>query len=146
MDVILLCCVLYGVSYLLFHYEEIAMSAGKVSMQAVYCCTALIVAILYFTYKRVGLALPIVAVCFLLYGLFGKYIPGVLGHRGYTFSRIAYFLYTNGNGLFGTALDVSARYIVLFMIMGQFIELGGTGKFFMAIADWISSRLRGVWS
>ncbi len=143
LNLVMLICAVYGVSELIFNYEQIAKTAGIVSPQIVVSCTMLIVAILYLTGRKVGKALPIVAIVFLLYALFGKYLPGALGHRGYSYERIMYFLYVNGNGIFGTALDTSARYLVLFMIMGQFIEISGTSKLFMALSDYVSSKLRG---
>lgn len=140
---VMMVCVLWGISELLFNYESIAKTAGIVPTQIVVCCTLLLIAILYLTGRKVGKALPIVAFVFLIYALFGKYLPGILGHRGYSYQRTTYFLYVNGNGIFGTAIDTSARYLVLFMIMGEFIELSGTSKLFMALADLVSSKLRG---
>ncbi len=142
-NVIILAFLLFGVSELLFNYEAIAKTAGIISTRIVVCCALLVVAILFLTQRKVGYALPIIALTFILYALFGNYLPGALGHRGYSFERTMYFLYVNGNGIFGTAIDISARYLVLFMIMGQFIELSGTSKLFMALADYVSSKLRG---
>lgn len=139
----ILLCVLVGISELLFHYSEIAQSAGRTSGRITICSTLLVISILYLTSRKVGKALAIVAVAFIAYALFGQYLPGFLGHRGYSFSRIMYFLYVNGNGIFGVPIDTSARYLVLFMIMGEFIELSGTSKLFMAVADYVSSKLRG---
>ena len=142
-DVLVLFAVLFGISELLFNYDAIARTAGNITPRIVFCGAMLVLAILYLAERKVGKALPIVAIVFLLYALFGQYLPGALGHRGYSFKRVMYFLYVNGNGIFGTALDTSARYLVLFMIMGQFIELSGTSKLFMALADYVSSKLRG---
>ncbi len=139
----ILVCVILGVSELLINYAEIANAAGVVSNRVVICCTLLVIAILYMTTRKVGKALAIVALVFLLYALLGQYLPGALGHRGYSFSRLMYFLYVNGNGIFGVPIDTSARYLVLFMIMGEFIELSGTSKLFMAAADFVASKLRG---
>ncbi|MBQ9301408.1 MAG: TRAP transporter fused permease subunit [Clostridia bacterium] len=143
MNIVIMLFVLFGVSELLFNYNAIARTAGNITPKIVVCCTLLVIAILFFTERKVGKALPIIAFIFILYALFGQYLPGIMGHRGYTYKRVMYFLYVNGNGIFGTALDTSARYLVLFMIMGQFIEISGTSKLFMALADYVSSKLRG---
>lgn len=140
---LVLFCVLAGISELLFHYSEIAQNAGLTSDRITICSTLLVISILYLTSRKVGKALAIVAVVFMAYALLGQYLPGILGHRGYSYSRIMYFLYVNGNGIFGVPIDTSARYLVLFMIMGEFIELSGTSKLFMAVADYVSSKLRG---
>ena len=143
LNLFMLFCVLDGVTELLFNYDEIARTAGKITPSIVICSTLLIISILYFTERKVGLALPVISFIFLIYALFGHLIPGILGHSRFSYNRIAYFLYVNGNGIFGTAIDTSARYLVLFMIMGQFIELSGTSKLFMALADLVSSKVRG---
>ena len=132
-----------GTGYIGLNYEEIAKSAGFVTNEIVACGAMTIAVILVISWRTVGKALSIVAIAFLLYALFGEYLPGMLGHRGYSFSRMVNFLYTNANGIFGTPIDTSARYLVLFMIMAEYIERSGAGKLFMAIADLIAKRTRG---
>jgi TRAP transporter 4TM/12TM fusion protein len=132
-----------GCAYIGMNYEEIAKSAGYVTNEIVVCGSMTIAVILIIAWRTVGKALPVVAGCFLLYALLGQYIPGMMGHRGYSFGRVINFLYTNANGIFGTPIDTSARYLVLFMVMAEYIEKSGAGKLFMAIADFIAKHTRG---
>lgn len=142
-SLLLLAGAVAGTGYIGLNYEEIAKSAGYVTPEIVIFGTILVAVVLVISWKTVGPALSIVAGVFFLYALFGQYLPGFLGHRGYSFSRVINFLYTNGNGIFGVPIDTSARYLVLFMIMAEFIERSGTGRLFMAIADFIAKRTRG---
>ncbi|MGI6604926.1 MAG: TRAP transporter permease [bacterium] len=97
-----------------------------------------IVSVLEAARRTVGKELPLLAIVFWLYGLYGYHIPGILGHTGFTFKRIVYHLYLSSEGIFGIALGVSATYIFLFILFGAF--LGETGmaefinKFSMAVA------------
>jgi hypothetical protein len=66
------------------------------------------------TRRILGLALPIVCGLFLLYGMFGQYLPGDLAHRGYGFDQIVNQLALGTEGIFGIPTLVSATYIFLF--------------------------------
>ncbi len=142
-NMILLGFVLFSLGYFIINYETIVKSAGFTTNAIVLSGTMLVIAILIISSRVLGLALPIVAGVFILYALFGNYLPDILAHRGYSFSRTINFLYTNGNGIFGVPVDVSTRYLVLFMIMSEFINRSGTDNLFMAVADFIARRTRG---
>jgi TRAP transporter 4TM/12TM fusion protein len=98
----------------------------------------LIVLTLEATRRTTGWVLPITALAFLAYAYFGDYIPGVFGHRGYTFQRIIGQNYLTLEGIFGVPLDVAATFIVLFTIYGAMLEYSGAGKFFI---DWSFAAL-----
>jgi TRAP-type uncharacterized transport system fused permease subunit len=51
--------------------------------------------------RILGLALPIICGAFLLYGLFGQYLPGAIAHRGYGFDQIVNQLGFGTEGIFG---------------------------------------------
>lgn len=142
-NVALLVFAVLGTSYIAFNYEKVAMSAGYVTNEIVIYGSMIVAVVLVIAWRSVGAALTVVAGVFLAYALLGQYLPDIIGHRGYSFSRIINFLYTNANGIYGVPIDTSARYLVLFMIMAEFIERSGTGKLFMAIADFIAKRTRG---
>src|SRR6185369_2421376 len=52
-------------------------------------------------------------------------------HRGYDLDRIVGHMYMTLEGIFGTAVDVSATLIILFTIYGAFLQYSGAGKFFL---------------
>jgi TRAP transporter 4TM/12TM fusion protein len=72
-----------------------------------------------------------VTVSFLLYALFGNYLPAPWTHKGYELSRLVGFMYMTLEGIFGTAIDVSSTLIILFTIFGAFLQFSGAGKFFI---------------
>ncbi len=93
--------------------------------------------------RVIGWALPITAACFLLYGIFGKYLPGLVRHTGFPLETIIDQLYLTTEGIFGIPLGVSATYVILFVIFGAFLEESGTGQFFMDFAiRWLVDQRR----
>ena len=75
--------------------------------------------------------MPIVAGLFLLYGFFGNLLPAPWQHQGYGTERLIPHLTITLDGIFGTAVDVSASLIILFTIYGAILQASGAGKFFV---------------
>jgi TRAP transporter 4TM/12TM fusion protein len=95
------------------------------------------------TRRTIGASLPIVALCFIVYGLAGPWLPGALGHRGLTFDITIDQTYFTTEGIFGVPLGVAATYVILFIIFGAFLEKSGAGQFFMNFANAIAGGARG---
>ncbi|MEW6307580.1 MAG: TRAP transporter permease [Bacillota bacterium] len=93
--------------------------------------------------RAVGKILPVMAICFLLYAHFGYLFPGVLAHRGFTWTRILTRMYMTDEGIFGVTLMVSASYVFMFILFGAFLSHTGTAKFFNDFALAFAGRLRG---
>jgi len=95
-----------------------------------------IVVVLIFEAARriLGIALPIVCGIFLLYGLFGQFLPGELASRGYGFSQVVDQLSFGTEGIYGIPTLVSATYIFLFILFGAFLEHAGMIRLFNNVA------------
>ena len=95
------------------------------------------------TTRRVGaLALSLVASGFLLYAVFGKYIPGSLGHGGFSIDRIIMYSYSD-LGIFGTPLAIVSSFVFLFILFGAFLNEFGGGKVFIDLATGMAGHFRG---
>ena len=92
--------------------------------------------------RVVGWPMITIAMLFLVYALFGNYVPGILAHRGLGFHEIINYLFYTTEGIFGTPMGVSSTFIYLFILFGAYLEATGLGKFFIdisnAIAGWAS--------
>ncbi len=93
--------------------------------------------------RVIGWALPVTAICFLFYGIFGHKFPGLMRHTGFSLETIVDQLYLTTEGIFGIPLGVSATYVILFVIFGAFLEESGTGQFFMEFANSVVGGTRG---
>ncbi|MFC7516911.1 TRAP transporter permease [Herbaspirillum sp. GCM10030257] len=96
---------------------------------------AIVVVMVFEASRRImGAALPIICGTFLLYGMFGQYLPGALAHRGYGFDQIIDQLFIGTEGIYGTPTMVSATYIFLFILFGAFLEHAGMIRLFNNVA------------
>ncbi|MCW8084350.1 TRAP transporter permease [Sabulicella glaciei] len=91
----------------------------------------LIALVLEATRRCTGWIMPVVAICFLLYAFFGNHLPAPWTHRGYDEERLIPHLSITLEGIFGTAVDVSATLIILFTIYGAILSATGAGKYFV---------------
>jgi TRAP transporter 4TM/12TM fusion protein len=81
--------------------------------------------------RTTGWVMPVVTVCFLLYALFGDYLPAPWTHKGYEIPRLVGHMYMTLEGIYGTAIAVSSTLIILFTIYGAFLQYSGAGKFYI---------------
>ncbi len=91
----------------------------------------LIALVLEATRRATGWIMPVVAIGFILYAFFGNHLPPPWTHRGYDEERLIPHLAITLEGVFGTAVDVSATLIILFTIYGAILGATGAGKFFV---------------
>lgn len=98
--------------------------------------------ILEITRRSAGLALPIIAVIFLLYCVVGPWMPGVLYHRGISLDLLFSFVYSM-EGVFGPTTAVSSTYIILFITFAAFLQVSKVGDFFINFAFAIAGKARG---
>jgi TRAP transporter 4TM/12TM fusion protein len=102
-----------------------------------------ILLVLEATRRAIGASLPIVAVCFLVYGLVGPWLPGALHHKGLTLEITVDQTWFTTEGVFGVPLNVAGTYVILFIIFGAFLEKSGAGQFFMNFANAVAGGARG---
>ncbi len=93
--------------------------------------------------RVMGWGLPIICLLFLLYAMFGEYIPGAMGHRPFGFDQIVNQLSFGTEGLYGTPTYVSATYIFLFVLFGAFLEQSGMIQLFTDFAMGLFGHRRG---
>lgn len=129
--------------YIVWNYETIVLDAGPATQTDFIFGCAAIVLVLEATRRIVGVPITLVAVCFLLYAKFGNYIPGMMGHSGFSMQRIVTHMYLTTEGLFGMPLGVSASFVFLFILFGAFLHSTGLGKFFIDLALGAAGRYVG---
>ncbi len=129
--------------YLWFNWTAIAARAGSPTAIDVIFGILLVLMVIEAARRTVGWPIILVAFLFLIYAYFGPAMPGLLIHRGYSISRIFSFLYLTDAGIFGIPLGVSARFIVLFIIFGAFLDRSGAGIFFRDLSLAVTGKYVG---
>ena len=129
--------------YVFVRYPAFISTGFKGEQIDIIMGTILIVLVLIASRRLSGWALPILSIIFILYALYGRSLPGIFRHRGYTWKRIVTYLTTDTGGIYGTSIKVSATYIVLFIIFGEVMNKCGMGQFFNDIANAIAGHTKG---
>ncbi len=121
-------------TYLMVIYDDLANRGGVTVPMDIYMGGILCLLVLEAARRATGKELPIMALCFVVYALYGDLIPGEFGHRGYSLDRLIDHMFLTTEGIYGVALGVSATYIYLFILFGAFLTETGMAKFFNSLA------------
>jgi TRAP transporter 4TM/12TM fusion protein len=92
---------------------------------------ALIVLVMEAMRRTNGWIMPAITSGFILYALFGPYLPAPWTHKGYEIDRLVGVMYQTLEGIYGSAVDVSSSLIILFTIFGAFLQYSQAGKFYI---------------
>ena len=103
----------------------------------------LVLTVLELSRRAIGLIFPAMVVIGLAYALFGQYVPGRLGHRGFDIYFVTETLLLSDVGLWGSLLGVAATIIAVFSLFGAFLLHSGGGATFMDLALRVSGRSTG---
>lgn len=123
---IALSAVVFG--YLILNYPRVAQTGGRLTrLELVIAAAALLLA--FEAARRAAGNLAVLAAIFLAYNWFGQYLPGRLGHNGFTLKRVLSVQFWGTQGLLGTGAGVSSTYLVLFVVLGAFLKYSGFSKF-----------------
>jgi len=95
------------------------------------------------TRRSVGPTLPIIALFFIAFALFGPYAPGALKHGGTSWLGLINHLYLTNQGIYGIAIGVMAQYVFLFILFGVLATRIGLGQLFIDLAMVIAGRFSG---
>jgi len=129
--------------YICANYVAIQGRLGITTEWDVIFGLLLLLSIIICGYETLGWPLPTISVIFLLYGMFGHLIPGVLSHQKFTLKRLISFLYMGTEGVYGSAMNVSATFIFMFILFGVLLEKSGAGEFFVNLALAGTGRITG---
>ena len=131
------------VVYVWVDYLGVVERAGMPNTPDLVIATILTVLVLEAARRSAGWALPVLSLIFIAYGLFGRSVPGVFGHRGYTWMQLSNHFFANTEGIFGTSVSVAASYIFLFILFGAVMGKSGMGSFFNDLAMALAGHTKG---
>lgn len=127
-DLALIALSIGAFGYLILNYTRIAQSGGRTNgLELVIAGAALLLS--FEAARRASGNLAVLAAIFLAYNWFGQFLPGRLGHNGFTLKRVLVTQFWGTQGLLGTGIGVSATYIFLFVVFGAFLKYSGFSKF-----------------
>ena len=116
----------------------IVIQARKITLNPVMCILAVltILSLVELCRRCVGLPILCVVGALMLY----TFLPFGAGIK---YDKALYDLFYTLNGLLGAPINVCAKYIVLFIIFGAFLERTGISTFFISLANSVAGSASG---
>ena len=142
-DWLLALAVAVSVLYIPYIFDDLAFRVGNPLPIDVAMGTVLIVALLEATRRSMGAPLPIIALVFMAYALWGPIFPGLLKHAGSSWPQLVNHLYLTSQGIYGVAIGVVATYVFHFVLFGVLATRIGLGQLFLDIASMVAGRYAG---
>ena len=87
-----------------------------------------------------GLWIPTINGIFMIYFIFGQYIPGRFGHLGFSLEMITDGLFLTRFGIWGVTMGVASGSLIITIIFSTFIIESGLGKVIMQLLDRFSFK------
>ncbi len=142
-DWLLVAASMVAVLYLPMNFSEMTFRIGVPNDTDLVMGTMLIVLILEATRRSMGNTLPVIVVLFILYGLYGNHVPGLLAHPGSSFGNFISQLYMTQEGIFGIPVKVVATFVFHFVLFGVIATRMGLGQFFIDLSTCVAGRYPG---
>ncbi|MBI9095665.1 MAG: TRAP transporter permease [Sphaerochaeta sp.] len=141
-DLALLAITLFAFAYLMKNYTVIAKRGGYL-LKLDLVVAAIVLFFIFEGGRRACKNLAILGLVFLLYNFLGMFIPGELGHVGFSLKRVLNHMIWGSQGIFGIGIGVSATYIFLFVLFGAYLKYSGFSQFINDIALTMVGRTAG---
>lgn len=136
-DVVLAVASLVVFLYPAVAFESMINQFGYTTLQIVIGAIG-IVLLLEACRRVVGMPIVVIALAFILLGMFG-----LLGNRPLSIAQLVQHLYYTQEGVFGTPVGASSTFIFLFILFGSFLDKTGVGAFFIDFANSLCGDKRG---
>ena len=133
-DILIMIIGAAGFFYFSFNAKDILMQATKITRDPVMVIMAIlsILAMMELCRRSVGIPILCVVGALLVYTF-----------ANVRFGKVIYDLFFTTSGVMNTPIDVCAKYIVVFIIFGAFLERTGISSFFIDLANSIAGSTAG---
>ena len=145
-DIPLACvCLIIGV-YLIMDHDRIVGREwyyGPITVADIVLGIIMILLVLESARRVVGLALPIIAIFFMVYALYGNYFPYPFTIRSPPPIVFIDHMFLTPQAIFGVPIGVSATFVYLFILFGAFLETTKGGQFIIDFSMALVGRATG---
>lgn len=121
-------------AYHLIFYQDLLWRAGLYTDLDMIIGIIAVLLVIEATRRLAGPVIVTLAVFFLFYAYFGEYFPSFMQHSGLSLKRIAVFQWIGTEGILGIPIDVSSKFIFLFMLFATFLKKTGIGDWLTDVA------------
>jgi len=129
-DILFLVCAVAAIVWWMINKTDLTERIGGPVPAPVIFLSAMLAASSFEIARRiVGPIIPLIGFLFFVYSFepVAQAMPGLLWHAGLSVERVMEFLMLSTDGMTGLIIEVFATYIVIFVILGAFLEKTGLG-------------------
>ena len=130
-------------AYMIVFERDIIIRSGQAQPWEWYLGLVLILLLFEASRRTLGLAMPILSVCSLLYAFYGRSMPTVIAHRGFAPRHMLSTIFLTLEGIWGTCMAVASNVIVYFIIFTAFLAITGANDAFLKLANALMGGVRG---
>lgn len=130
-------------AYMIIDYTNIVYRGGIPNDYDKIAALVLTILVLEAVRRKSGYPVFIITLIFLIYGIFGHYLPGVLGAPKFSTNKLTDQIFNSSAGIFGVPLAACADFIIIFIIFGAFLMRTKAGEAFTQFAFALTGRQRG---
>ncbi|WP_317855795.1 TRAP transporter permease [Chakrabartyella piscis] len=127
-DFVLIGATIVSFGYMIQNYTSIALRGGYLETVD-YIIAGIAMLLVFEVARRACPSMAVLGLVFLAYNFLGPYVPGELGHVGFSIKRVLSHMFWGSQGIFGVGIGVSATYIFLFIVFGAFLKYSGFSQF-----------------
>jgi len=124
----------FSALYIALDYVGMTARYGDPILRDIVIGLTLVVLLLEAARRVIGPALPVIAICFIIYAFFGPYMPDLIAFKGVSLNRFMGQMTMSTEGIYGIPLDVSATIVFLFVLFGAMLDKAGAGRYFIQLA------------
>lgn len=130
-------------AYIVLTFKSLVERAGSYTQMDILISLILFVVLIYAGIRLLGWPMVIISLAFVVYAMFGQYLPAPFGHRGYKIARLMPYLALGTEGIYGTSMGVASGVIIVYSLFGGFMEAFGVGDYFIKVAYGLVGRSKG---
>ncbi|MFV9870126.1 MAG: TRAP transporter fused permease subunit [Anaplasma ovis] len=121
-------------AYILVFYDDLSVRMAMPTFTDMVASVLGILLLLEAARRAIGFPIIVVAMSFLIYSIFGPFMPDVIAHKGHGIASISSHEWLSSEGVFGVALGVSCNFVFLYVLFGALMDRAGAGAFFMRLS------------
>ena len=130
-------------AYIMADYEDLSIRLPiDVTTLDFVVAIVLVCLVIELARRSQGIGMMVLGAAFVLYALFGHFLPGLIGHPGYSATRI-FGTYLSVTGIYGEIMGIATTYVFVFILFGSILAATGVGEYLLMLSNFLTGRTRG---
>ncbi|UCG65320.1 MAG: TRAP transporter fused permease subunit [Deltaproteobacteria bacterium] len=142
LNLVLIVLSFIAVTYVFVNYSDLAERAGIPTMADVIIGTIIVIVVLEACRQAFGWIVPAIAAGLMIYALVSSYLPPPFFHTPISYGKVISWSAIAFRGIYGMFLNISATYIILFILFGGLLQATGVSQSFMELGKAIGRKMR----